>query len=472
MRRRLTAAMTLMVAAALVLAGIVTLILTIRGTRTQTRNQLLQQAQTLARGVRSESRLPAVQSLPPGVRLRALLRLIKAPLSLNGEAVVIVTPAGHVMDAGAPRQVAVLPSGLSDADLDPASLLAGHDVTGSRGAVVYAAVPFSAPSAGAGVEAAVLTRRPPTGLATAGPWFLIAGSAAIIAAFGVADRLGRRIVRPLEAAQEVTARIAGGDLDARVPEPPGADAELAALARSVNAMAESLQRSRGLERQFLMSVSHDLRTPLTSIRGFAEAISDGAVTDTARAAGIITTEARRLERLVRDLLELAKLDARRFSLDMRPVPLGEVVADTAEGFLPAAEELGLALTVETEAASVVADADRLAQVVANLVENALAFATTEVRVGVAGGVGEASVWVSDDGPGIPAEELPHVFERLHSSGRLPGRPVGSGLGLAIVWELVTAMGGAVRAERAPGTGTRMVVSLRAAALGAPLGEHR
>src|SRR5207248_7955691 len=105
--------------------------------------------------------------------------------------------------------------------------------------------------------------------------------------------------------------------------------ELASLARSINTMAATLARSRGLERQFLMSVSHDLRTPLTSIRGFAEAIADGAATDDRRAAEVITAESRRLERLVGDLLDLAKLEARHFSLDIQPVDLADVVATAA-----------------------------------------------------------------------------------------------------------------------------------------------
>ncbi len=108
-------------------------------------------------------------------------------------------------------------------------------------------------------------------------------------------------------------------------------------------MAEGLERSRRLERQFLLSVSHDLRTPLTSIRGFAEALAEGKAPDPAHAAGIISAEARRLERLVGDLLELAKLDARRFSLDVRATDVAEVVADTAEGFRPAADAAGVAL---------------------------------------------------------------------------------------------------------------------------------
>ncbi|HWG74087.1 MAG TPA: HAMP domain-containing sensor histidine kinase [Acidimicrobiales bacterium] len=477
MRRRLTVAMTLMVAVSLVLAGVVTLLLTVRDTREQTRQELVVQARGLARGVRTESETAAGRAAP-GVRLRQLLAVLKAPLRLNGETVLVVTPAGAFVDPSAPRRAPVLPSGLRAGQLQPTALLAGRTVTGSEGALVWAAVPFVAPvrytEPGAGTvsgdstEVVVLTRSPPTGLASAGPWFLVVAAAIIALALLVANRLGHRIVRPLDAARAVTERIAGGDLDARVPDPPGTDPELAALSQSVNTMAASLARARGLERQFLLSVSHDLRTPLTSIRGFAEAIADGAAEDTQRAAGVIAAESRRLERLVGDLLDLAKLDARRFSLDGRPVNLGEVVGDTAEGFRPAADHFRLQLAVDVGPPDgrpdAIADPDRLAQVVANLVENAIKFARTEVRVGTAWAQREPVLWVDDDGPGLSAGEGAAVFERLYTAGRRADRPEGSGLGLAIVAELVTAMGGSVRAE-SPLTaagGTRMVVTLKPA----------
>src|SRR5205823_14198502 len=157
---------------------------------------------------------------------------------------------------------------------------------------------------------------------------------ALAAAAVLGDQLGRRIARPLQEAEIATRRIAAGDLDASVPVQPGADEELASLARSINTMATTLARSRGLERQFLLSVSHDLRTPLTSIRGFAEAIADGAAPDDRRAAEVIAAESRRLERLVGDLLDLAKLESRQFTFHSRPIDLNEVTADTAEGFRP------------------------------------------------------------------------------------------------------------------------------------------
>jgi two-component system sensor histidine kinase BaeS len=279
--------------------------------------------------------------------------------------------------------------------------------------------------------------------------------------------LGRRIAKPLEEAEATTRRIATGDLDARVAVTEGADPEVTSLAASINAMAENLDRLRGLERQFLLSVSHDLRTPLTSIRGFAEAISDGATDDTVRAAGVIASEARRLERLVADLLDLARLDAREFKLDPQPVDVAVVVRETAEGFRPAARDAGVTLTVnapngEDGSATLTLDRDRLAQVVANLVENALCFATSRVDIDVEPGARATLIVVSDDGPGIPAGEHARVFDRLYQPARAAGvtsRKIGSGLGLAIVAELVQAMGGSVQAADGRPSGTRVTVSL-------------
>jgi signal transduction histidine kinase len=187
------------------------------------------------------------------------------------------------------------------------------------------------------------------------------------------------------------------------------------------------------------------------------------------------------------LLDLAKLDAQRFSLDLRPVDLLEVVTDTVDGFEPAAEKLGLELSIHDPVGldagppgatarwpSVAADPDRLAQLIANLVENAMKFASRRIEVSTwfrpANGStpGTAQITVDDDGPGIPPADLSRVFDRLWTRGK--GREVGSGLGLAIVNELVAAMGGTVSATSpvprvgAPASddtaGTRVVVTLR------------
>ncbi len=466
MRRRITIAMILMVVGALVLAGVVSLVLSVHQVREQTRKELVGEAQSLAAAVRQEA--ANVNHADPARSLHTMLVELKRPLRLQGEAVLAVRENGTLFDPANPGQAPVLPSGLHRADLDTSALLAGQTTSGVRGSLVYAAVPYRAEVQIAGAPrsvqlAVVLTRRPPTGLSSVGPWFLLAAVVIIAAAAVVANRLGHRFVRPLEAAENVTRQIASGDLEARVPEPRGTDPELAALTASINDMASSLAQARGSERQFLLSVSHDLRTPLTSIRGFAEAIEDGATEDAPRAATVIASEAQRLERLVGDLLALAQLEARQFSLDMRPTDLGETAAAAADGFSPAAAELGLQVTTWRDSRQVMAraDPDRLAQVAANLVENALKYARNTVLVGATVSAGYPVLWVDDDGPGVAPKDLTRVFERLYASRERPGRRVGTGLGLAIVAELVTAMGGTVRAESPLGAdgGTRMVVTL-------------
>ena len=290
------------------------------------------------------------------------------------------------------------------------------------------------------------------------------------------------MARPLVEAMEATGRIAAGDLDSRVPVRPGDYPEFASLAGSINGMAQSLQDGRARERHLLLSVSHDLRTPLTSIRGFAEAIQDGAIEDNAQAADVIIAESRRLERLVGDLLDLTKLEARQMSIAIRPTDVAEVVTTTAEGFRPAAAKSGLAIVLRVPghdgmpgSASphpVAADPDRLAQLLANLLENAMTFARSTVTVTLAEdhASGRSVITVDDDGPGIAPGDLQRVFERFYRADRGPNRRMGSGLGLAIVAELATAMGGTVRAEspvNADG-GSRFVVTLRQWQAAAPL----
>ncbi len=448
MTRRLTLTMVAVVTGALLVATVATLLVTRLEARTQARSELGDQAERLAR---------RIETLPGGLAaVRVALRLE------DGAVVCLGTTCGA-------RAAAAIPAGLTEADLEVERLSTGRLVTGTRGDLVFAAAPTDR---GNNVTAVVLTRRVGASPGVVGPWFLVLILLTVVGAAAVAANLGRRLTRPLREAQVATGRIAAGDLAARVPENRADGEELAGLARSINAMAEGLERSRRLERQFLLSVSHDLRTPLTSIRGFAEALSEGKAPDPAHAAGIIGAEARRLERLVGDLLELAKLDARRFSLDVRGTDVAEVVADTAEGFRPAADAAGVILTVSHQPGiTAAADPDRLAQVLANLIENALKFAGGAISVGSGRSDGRVEVWVQDDGPGIPADDLPHVFEPFWHSARSPARQVGTGLGLAIVAELVVAMGGSVRADPLPTGGTRMVVTLRPWHMAAVPGER-
>jgi len=279
----------------------------------------------------------------------------------------------------------------------------------------------------------------------------------------VAAALARRISAPIVRAVGATRQIADGNLAATVPVEDRDYPELAELAEAINTLGENLSRAQGLEREFLLSVSHELRTPLTSIRGYADAITDGATDDVPGAVGIIGSEARRLERLVQDLLDLARLQARQFSLHTQRVDCSAVARTVAEGFQPEATGTGVDLVAAPGGALWAdADPDRAGQVIANLIENALKFATTTVAVG-AERVGEwIALWVADDGPGVSPADLPRIFERHYTSDRVPTRKLGAGLGLAIVAELAAAMGATVDAQSPidNGRGARMVLWLR------------
>lgn len=473
MRRRLTVALVGLVAGALLVAGAGTLVVTRVSARHQAEHELRQQAAALASAAH-EARSPFV------------LRAIRRVLRLEDTQIVVVTATGAVRTP--------LPAGLSAAELNPASLLAGSTVSGSSGGLAFVAAPIQlSPTEeqrlGPGVHPVVLLTRQIGALGPTWVYFLLVGGITLVVAAAVALQLSRRISGPLVDAVEVTNQIAEGRLEGRVPirtQSSNSDIpELTSLATSINAMATSLEGARARERQLLLSVSHDLRTPLTSIRGFAEAIAEGAVEDPTRAAGVIIAESRRLERLVADLLDLAKLETQRLSLDLRPTDAEEVVADTLEAFQPSARGLDIALSAATPATApaerpvlVSADRDRLAQVLANLIENALAYARSQVTVtvvgppasaGAAAGTPEAppgapvELVVEDDGPGIAAGELERVFDRFYRADRGSAARGGSGLGLAIVAELTRAMGGHVHAESplGPDGGTRMVVELRA-----------
>ena len=306
---------------------------------------------------------------------------------------------------------------------------------------------------------------------------LLAAIGAIVVAAVVAAFLARRITRPIAAMETTAGRIARGDFSARVDltDVPRRRARRARRCDQHDGRRAAERRAATSARSCL-SVSHDLRTPLTSIRGYAQAIADGTVSDREEqlhAAEVISAEARRLQRLVADLLDLARLDAHQFSLAPHPIDARDVVAETVDAFRPQGDDIGLAITFDADdTVPMNADPERLAQIVANLVENALKYATSSVTVGLTESSGIARITVDDDGPGISPDDLPHVFERLYASRTVPGRVVGTGIGLAIVRELAGAMGGDAHVEPIGSAGTRFVVTLPAipAAPDAPMGR--
>ena len=461
MRRRLTIALIALVVGTVALTSIGSYVLIRRVTVANAQEELAQEARAISHTLRDRTGLPKVS-------FRKELAVVTSAGNFASVQFVLVAPDGTVR--GVPG------SGLTTAQLDPTALAAGTQVTGHTASLLaYSAVPTPLANRLAGTPVLVVTRQihsPVNGIR----YFAWIGLAAALAAAVVAAALARRFTRPLVAAVDTTGRIAAGDLDAKVPVRPREDPEFTRLAESINAMGANLVRAREQERQFLLSVSHELRTPLTSIRGYSDAVVDGATDDPVAAATVIGAEARRLERLVQDLLDLARLDADRLSLDLRDVDAAHLVRQIVGAFGPRAAELGLSLELAPGSelpCRVVADGDRLGQIVANLVENAASFASTRVVVGVSGDDGRAVVRVDDDGPGIAGDQLTRVFDRHVTSDRADGRRTGSGLGLAIVRELATAMGASVKAESplAGGRGTRMVVELRPAPPGtaAPAG---
>jgi len=275
--------------------------------------------------------------------------------------------------------------------------------------------------------------------------------------------LSRFLGRRLEGLGAASRRIAEGDLGARVGV-EGRD-EIAQVGLAFNEMAGRLEGAQRREREFLASVGHDLRTPLTTISGYAEALEEGKVStaDLTRVSGVIHRESGRLSRLLEDLMVLSRLEAGEFSLRPEPVDLARHLGGSVEAYRRRAESAGVALETELgEVPEAVVDPDRIDQVVGNLVENALRYAPEggSVRLTLSSSDGEARISVSDSGPGIEAADLPHIFERLYVARRYrPERPEGSGLGLAIVKELAEAMGGGAGVSSEPGRGTTIWVTV-------------
>jgi signal transduction histidine kinase len=274
--------------------------------------------------------------------------------------------------------------------------------------------------------------------------------------------LNRRIVRPVARVAAASAVLAEGDRPEPIPEQ--GPAELAIMARSFNRMSERLAEAERAQRTFVASVSHELKTPLTSLEGYGELLADGAVL-AAEAGPVILAETARLERLVGDLLDSARLQQSSFSVKHGPVSLRRVVDEVARRYAAAAHEYGVGLRTVASAAGVaesdealvvLADEDRLLQVVSNLVENALRCTPAGGSVTVR--AEPCFISVEDTGPGLKPDDLEHAFERFYLYERCgKDRPVGTGLGLAIVKELTEAMGGEVHAYSAPGQGTTFVM---------------
>lgn len=273
--------------------------------------------------------------------------------------------------------------------------------------------------------------------------------------------LSRLLARPLRRTAQVAHTMRGGRRDLRVQvEGPR---EVADVAGSVNALADALQRSEARQREFLLSVSHELRTPLTAVRGFAESLADGIVDgpEAAEVGQTIQKEAHRLERLVDDLLDLARLSADDFRLDITRVDLTGIAREMGDVWSARCATEGVVFRLETPMNRVFATTDprRVRQALDGLMENALR--VTPVSQPIVLSLASTPVFqIRDGGPGLSEEDYKVAFDRGALYKKYVGvRPVGTGLGLAIVHGLVTRMGGTVRVGPAPEGGACFTITL-------------
>ena len=273
-----------------------------------------------------------------------------------------------------------------------------------------------------------------------------------LAALLVSLFFSRSVVAPLRAMMKASQRIAEGHYDERV-RVTGTD-ELAQLGSRFNRMTERLEQTETMRRQLLGDVSHELRTPLTAIGGYMEGLIDGVLPATPETYEQVRHEALRLGRLVDDLQELSRVEARSFQLDLRPLALSVPLATIAKRLARTLEEkrINLTLNLPADLPPVLADEDRLTQVLTNLIGNALAYTPPdgEVTVSAQRRGNQVQVAVKDNGIGIPPEHLPHIFDRFYrvDKSRSRGAGGGSGIGLTIARHLVEAHSGRIQAESA------------------------
>jgi signal transduction histidine kinase len=298
-------------------------------------------------------------------------------------------------------------------------------------------------------------------------WSAVAG---LLAAVLIGLLIARVVSAPLRRTADLARDVGHGARDVRVPV--AGPREVADVSIAVNELADALQHSESRQRDFLASVSHELRTPLAGISGQAQALADGLVApaEQAEVGRSIGAEAARMNRLVGDLLDLARLGADQFTLDVQPVDLTALLTEMARVWRPRCEAAGIPLIVEVPSHPVPARTDprRLRQVLDGLAENALRqLAPGQVLVlSLVAGPGAATLAVRDGGPGLAAEDYPVAFVPGELHRRYRGRrPTGAGLGLALAHGLLQRLGATITAGPAPEGGVAMTIGLPTGTMG-------
>jgi signal transduction histidine kinase len=292
-------------------------------------------------------------------------------------------------------------------------------------------------------------------------WLTLLGRLALALAVGIGLAgllfwwLSRRLTEPVLTLMRATQQVAAGRYDVQIPDSRGSD-EISQLSDRFRKMVAQLAEGEQLKRSFLMSVSHELRTPLTAIRGHVEALREGIVSDPEQiesSLAVIASETDRLERLVGDVLDLAKLQAHRFTVRREEVDLGRVLDHAYGAFTEEARrrEIDYRLESDPDPPVIVSDGDRVLQVISNLLSNAFRWTPDGGRIDLelAAGNGAVRVDVADSGPGVAPGERDTIFDPFISHD-----VNGTGLGLPIARELALALGGRIELQSAPGQGSR------------------
>ncbi len=292
-------------------------------------------------------------------------------------------------------------------------------------------------------------------------------TASVLAALLVSWFLSRRIVAPVQTLSAASQSIAEGHYDERV-QVNGAD-EIAQLATRFNQMATQLEQVESMRRQLIGDVTHELRTPLTSIKGYMEGLVDGVLPSTPETFNQIHREADRLSRLVDDLQELSRVEAKAYSLDVRSVTVSSLVQTTIKRLSPQARDKRIALrsNLPADLPLLLVDEDRITQVLVNLVANAIQYTPEGGDVTISAGrqADEIHISVTDTGIGIPAEHIDNLFTRFYRVDKSRSRNAGggSGIGLTIARHLIEAHGGRIWAEsNGDGQGSTFTFSLKIA----------
>ncbi len=477
LRSRLLGSYVLIIVVCLAITGIALVILLIPQVTRLTYLRLLDRSVPTALHVRSLR----ARGLSP----EQIIQTLAEQAANQSTRILIVNPEGTVLadtgDGWEGRGIDL--SGQASERADRRLYVQGRLATG-EGLFLYVAVPTQVPprlegESGPQVWYVVLLSRPRQAIAAfareIGAGFVLTALVALLVSIGAAFLIARSIAKPLQRVAAATEEIARGNYDQQLnitsPE------EVRRLTDSFNAMVREVRASQQAQQDFVANVSHDLKTPLTSIRGFSQALLDGAATDresSRRAAHVIHEEAERMGRLIDDLLDLARIEAGHIVMAEQPVAVSALLQKCAEKMALRAEQGEVTLELGPDSDLVVqGDRDRLAQVINNLLDNALKHTPPGGRISVAAmSVVEegtkrgqwprsfAQITVSDTGTGIPPEELTRIFDRFYRGDRSRARDgKGAGLGLAIAKEIIQAHGGHITAESVVGLGTKFTITL-------------